>query len=143
MGDGKLSEQPVPSHLPKNLPGISRQLQTTPHITQNTKVVEIHGFSSNLHYCRCLIFLCCCCFWAQTTRLLELVYVTEGITLFTSADHRSHPMFFFPYTGILNIQNLLKKDGRWELANSSAFLIIYGIQAPPCQRSKLRNISHG
>lgn len=78
----------MPPHLPKHLPGISRQLQTTPHITQNTKAVKINGFSSNLHYCKCLIFLCSCCFWARTRRLLQLVYVIEGITLFSSADHR-------------------------------------------------------
>lgn len=133
----------MPPHLPKHLPGISRQLQTTPHITQNTKAVKINGFSSNLHYCKCLIFLCSCCFWARTRRLLQLVYVIEGITLFSSADHRIIlSLGFFSYTGILNIQNLLKKDGRRELANSSAFLIFHGIQGPLCQKSKLRNISH-
>lgn len=95
MGDSKLSDQPIPSHLPKYLPLIPSQLQTSISITQNTKTVKIHKFSSNLHYSRCLTFLHSCCFQAQQTRLLQLVYVIESITLFTSVDYRNHPKFSF------------------------------------------------
>lgn len=55
---------------------------------------------------------------------------------------------FLFYIGVLNIQNPLNEwyikmqDGRWELANSSAFLIFYRIQCPVGQRSKLRSVSH-
>lgn len=95
VGDSKLSDQPILSHLPKHLPLIPRQLQTSLSITQNMKAVKIQGFSSNLHYCRCLTFLHSCCFWAQQRQLLQLVYVIESITLFTSTGYRTHPQFSF------------------------------------------------
>lgn len=136
MGDSKLSERLTPSHLPKHLPLIPKQMQASLSITQNMNSVKIQGFSSNLHYCRCLIFLHSRCFWAQETRLLQLVYVIESITLFMSADYRNHPQFSFQHRCSEHpesIEQVIYKNVGWQARASQQLCISYFVQNPvPC-----------
>lgn len=124
----ELSDQPVPSHLPELLPLIPRQLQTSLSTTQNMKAVKTNKFPSNLHYCRCLTLLHSCCFQAQQTRLLQLVYVIESITLFTSADYRNHPRFSFLHRCSEHpesIERVIYKNAGWQARASQQLCISY------------------
>lgn len=98
-------------------------------ITQNMKVIKIHVFLKfTLLQVSCISPFCS--FWVQQTRQFQPVCVIESITLFSRADYRNQSEFSFLHKCSEHLQNLFNMwyikmwDDRWELVNSSAFLLL-------------------